>query len=247
MPGVARGRRDVTSSGSGVRDGTLRPAGRRTVDAQLRPGCSSPARVANGGADQVEEVPLDPLAREVVRDGEHERVTVELRAADLAEPGWKVVSLSASRSRAATSFQRLSAVSSIAAPRLLPAPSSRVSGWASIAACERALNEDFAACPRRTKARDLQGISPAPHDSPQLWTTVTPARVGVAFSTAFVLRAGLWTTVAWNGPAILARGRSGRGRTSFTGHMKRTYQPNVRKRKRRSMASATACRPAPAA
>ena len=39
------------------------------------------------GADQVEEVALDPLAREVVRDGDRERVVVELRAADLAEPG----------------------------------------------------------------------------------------------------------------------------------------------------------------
>jgi large subunit ribosomal protein L34 len=40
----------------------------------------------------------------------------------------------------------------------------------------------------------------------------------------------LWTTVARNGPAILARGRIRCGQTSSTGLMKRTYQPNVRKR-----------------
>ena len=34
--------------------------------------------VADGGADQIEEMPFDPLAREVVRHREHERVVGEL-------------------------------------------------------------------------------------------------------------------------------------------------------------------------
>ena len=34
-------------------------------------------RVLDRGADQLDEVTLDPLAREVVRDGEHERVVVD--------------------------------------------------------------------------------------------------------------------------------------------------------------------------
>ena len=42
--------------------------------------------VAHRGADQAEEVPLDPVARELARDGEHERVAVELETADVTEP-----------------------------------------------------------------------------------------------------------------------------------------------------------------
>src|SRR5207245_10573535 len=42
--------------------------------------------VADGRADQTEEVPLDPLAREVVRDAEHEGVVRELRSLRLREP-----------------------------------------------------------------------------------------------------------------------------------------------------------------
>ena len=42
--------------------------------------------VAHCRADQAEEVALDPVARELARDGEHERLAVELEAADLTEP-----------------------------------------------------------------------------------------------------------------------------------------------------------------
>jgi hypothetical protein len=42
--------------------------------------------VADRGADQLEEVTLDPLAREVVRNSEHEGVVVDGESADLAEP-----------------------------------------------------------------------------------------------------------------------------------------------------------------
>ena len=44
-------------------------------------------RIACRRTEQVEEVALDPFAREVVRDGDHERVAVDLRPRDLAEPG----------------------------------------------------------------------------------------------------------------------------------------------------------------
>src|SRR5262249_31323791 len=43
--------------------------------------------VANGSTDQTEEVPFDPLAREVVRNAEDERVVGELDALRLGEPG----------------------------------------------------------------------------------------------------------------------------------------------------------------
>ena len=43
--------------------------------------------VADRRADQAEEVALDPVAREIVRDAEHEAVTRELEALCLAEPG----------------------------------------------------------------------------------------------------------------------------------------------------------------
>ena len=42
--------------------------------------------VAHGRADEAEEVALDPIARELARNDEHERVVVELETADVAEP-----------------------------------------------------------------------------------------------------------------------------------------------------------------
>ena len=144
---------------------------------------------------------------------------------------WKVVSLSASRSRAATSFQRLSAVSSICCSTLvctlLDQP---VSGCASIAASGTALNEDFAACPHPANVGDLQGFSPAPHDSPQLWITASAADRRVAFSTAFVMRraCGQRPRPEWSG---YTRPRPDPMSAELLhGTMKRTYQPNVRKR-----------------
>jgi large subunit ribosomal protein L34 len=43
----------------------------------------------------------------------------------------------------------------------------------------------------------------------------------------------LWTTGLGGGPAILARGRPCVGSSFFSDEMKRTYQPNVRRRKRK--------------
>ena len=51
-------------------------------DAALRAGS-----VANRGSDQVEEMALDPLAREVVGHGEDELLVVSSRLVDVAEPG----------------------------------------------------------------------------------------------------------------------------------------------------------------
>src|SRR6476620_11182010 len=42
--------------------------------------------VAHGRADQAEEVPLDPVARELARHGEDERLVLELQAVDVTEP-----------------------------------------------------------------------------------------------------------------------------------------------------------------
>ena len=42
--------------------------------------------VADGGTDQAEEVPLDPVARELVRNREDEGVALELEAVDVTEP-----------------------------------------------------------------------------------------------------------------------------------------------------------------
>ena len=74
---------------------------------------SWPVASLTAGADQPEEVALDPLAREVVRHGEHERVVGELDAADLAEPGAVRRLVERPSSRPETSSHRLSAVSSI--------------------------------------------------------------------------------------------------------------------------------------
>jgi len=43
----------------------------------------------------------------------------------------------------------------------------------------------------------------------------------------------LWTTGRAEGPAILARGRHPSASFFFSDAMKRTYQPNVRRRKRK--------------
>jgi len=43
----------------------------------------------------------------------------------------------------------------------------------------------------------------------------------------------LWTTEVRNGPAILASGRHPPASSFFSDAMKRTYQPNVRRRKRK--------------
>ncbi len=83
-PGVASARRRGCRLGVGA--GATRRSAARS-DRRARPALRA-GRVAHGRADQVEEVALDPLAREVVRDAEHERVVGRARdRVDLAEPG----------------------------------------------------------------------------------------------------------------------------------------------------------------
>jgi hypothetical protein len=58
------------------------------VDTQPHPELLPPCD-AGGRAEEVEEVPLDPFAGEIVRNSDHERVAVELGAGHAAEPGLK--------------------------------------------------------------------------------------------------------------------------------------------------------------
>src|SRR5262249_28852284 len=60
--------------------------GRRRLDRDPN-AALHPAGVTGCGADQVEEVALDPLPGEVVRHGDHEDVALDARAAHLTEPG----------------------------------------------------------------------------------------------------------------------------------------------------------------
>ena len=62
----------------------VRALGDRELNAALVPG-----HVADAGADQAEEVPLDPLAGEVVRNRDREGVIAQLDAGSLGEPGVK--------------------------------------------------------------------------------------------------------------------------------------------------------------
>ncbi len=58
---------------------------RCVLDLELE-GALTAEDVADGCADQAEEVALDPVARELARNDEHEGVVVELEAVDAAEP-----------------------------------------------------------------------------------------------------------------------------------------------------------------
>ena len=55
-------------------------------DDELEPPVA-PGRVLDGRPDQLGEPALDPLAGEVVRNREHERVVAESDRLDVAEPG----------------------------------------------------------------------------------------------------------------------------------------------------------------
>jgi len=58
-----------------------RQVGDRQADPPLDAGC-----ITDGGLDQADEVTLDPLAREVVRDRDRERVVGQLETLGLGEP-----------------------------------------------------------------------------------------------------------------------------------------------------------------
>ena len=73
--GASSGSSPSSSWGSDLRLGDAH------LDRPLRAG-----DVADGGADQTEEMTLDPVAREIVRDAEDEDVVRELEAGGFAEP-----------------------------------------------------------------------------------------------------------------------------------------------------------------
>ena len=94
---------------------------------------------------------LDPLAREVVRDGEHERVVVDGDRGDLAEPVAEGRLVEGAAQPADTSSQRLSAVGSIGCSTGLARPSLAVAERPRIAASPRPRQERF---PARTSGKN---------------------------------------------------------------------------------------------
>ena len=125
------------------------------LDAPLAPG-----RVADRGADQAEEVALDPLAGEVVRDADDERVVVASRPARLAEPGAvrRLVEGPAEPRRDVAPRGSPQSARLGAPPASAPAPRSRESGEHSSVTASQCPGPDAA------KDRRFAGILPAiPH------------------------------------------------------------------------------------
>jgi hypothetical protein len=88
QPGTGLAPRDLFGDGPVLSPGRLRDRGRRLrIDDRDVNVAFLAERVANRRLDQPAEVGLDPLAREIVRDGEDERVVVQGLAARLTEPG----------------------------------------------------------------------------------------------------------------------------------------------------------------
>src|SRR5690349_19347968 len=100
---------------------------------------------------------------------------------------WNVVSFSASRSRAATSCQTPSAVSSICCSTPAARSFGRGYGCASIPASHRPLNEDFSPCPHARNAAFAGALSPL-HILSTAVDSRSPDRHTVALSTAFERR-----------------------------------------------------------
>src|SRR4051794_10140884 len=172
--------------------------------------------VADRGADEAAEMPFDPVAREVVRDADHEALVRELEARDLAEPG-AVGGVVEGAPEAAGDLtpqalgRQLDLVLHPAAslPLVNPAPS-------------------IAASRSGTKQGFLQVFTRRPrslHSCGKSWGKL-PFR---ALLRALHVWTSRWTTVIYT------------GRPAAPNHdfsepillMKRTYQPNVRRRKRK--------------
>ena len=107
---------------------------------------------------------------------------------DLAEPVPERRLVEGSRSRAETSSQRLSAVSSIWCSTPFSTLLGRLRAAASIAASQQAVSMRISRPRPERKRRYLQGVITSPHGSPQLWKARWAARRSAALSTAF--RAG---------------------------------------------------------
>ena len=170
--GAARaGRRAAAASGG------CRPRAGRA--ARCRP------RRATRRADQVEEVPLDPLAREVVRDGEDEGVVVEIGAVDLAEPGrvGRLVQRFAQPGRNVVPEgvrRQLGLVLHACCPLLR-----RRLGVREHSSVLGAVSMRISRPVRTCEIACLQGFRPPPHSSPQLWKACRGDRAVGRLSTAF--------------------------------------------------------------
>src|SRR6185503_2626352 len=152
-----------------------------------------------------------------------------------------VVSLRAPLSRLETSLHRPSAVSSIEGstpPDALLVEELASGEHSSVTSASQRL---VSACPRGRKSRNLQGKARPPHGRPQVWTMLpveaTLAAVRGAAAPRFRCRLCAPRPVE-NHPLRLVytglRRRLAIGRFFFlTRLVKRTYQPNVRRRKRR--------------
>ena len=235
---------DVGDACARLGDGQLDPA--------LLAGC-----IADCRADQLEEVPLDPLACEVVRDGEDERVVRDLRPLDLAEP--RPVGGVVERPFEAPCYLGPEGLCSQLNRLLHPA------GPSSSSTTARAEHSNVPAAlqwlirteaPIATKQRICRDFSGFPHDSPQVWTTrierVTagpekhPLCSRLSVARVVHIRGvekslGNWQRFGDEPAGPVARCSSILTRSAAHGRrfrvqrtlVKRTYQPNVRRRKRK--------------
>ena len=167
--------------GGRVSQGVTRPRSRRRLpgqDARLAHGQRDPdvarERIARRRLDEAEEVPLDPLAREVVRDDEREAVAGQLAGGDVAEPG-----------RVRRLVEGVTEPAGDVVPEALggrldvvvhpsEAPLSGSRGGRAYQRAPAALNALEAAFPRGKIAPICRDFSP-PHRFPHLWRMGPPA------------------------------------------------------------------------
>ena len=167
----------------GGRPGGWGGAGAGGRDDELEPPLAARG-VGDAGPDQVGEPALDPLAGEVVRHGEDERLVVEVRpAATSPNQLRKVFSLRVPRRRADTSFQRDAAVSSFGCSTRAARSFGRFWAAARIAPVQRGGSmRNFGSLADLEKVAVLQGETQSPHHSPQVWKAQwAPARFGRTF------------------------------------------------------------------
>ena len=214
---------------------------RRRLDLERDPHVTA-ERVAHGCAHEAEKVTLDPASREVVRHGDREGVVAQRHRSRRREPrlvrGLVQRVPEPARDVVPDAFGgRLGRVS----PRGARC-SFGVGGGASIPPLERRDRGSDGRTVTQNLA-DLQGFSTSPHQSPHLWTTsfTASARATLAqreqpFPDARV-QVTLWITDDPDDSSILpAPPRPWCGQRLSEGPLpavKRTYQPNVRRRKRK--------------
>ena len=205
--------------------------------AALLAGC-----VADRGADQLEEMALDPLAREVVRDGEDERVVRHFEPLDLAEPravGGFVEGALQPTGDLGPEALRSQLNRLLHPPRPAPPSTTARAEHSNVLDARQWARPASASLSRKTT--DLQGFPPRPHDSPQVWTDRLER--GVAAPRKHSLRTrfprprfphpGCGELVARTLSILASRGRPAALLRASETVVKRTYQPNVRRRKRK--------------